>query len=763
MERWARWITTFVVILVCTSLYPVISKIRRRGQEFRPNGIIEISTPPNAKFDIIAVHGLAAHPEHTWTRNNKAAGSSYYPGKIHLLRDLFEKDFPDARILSFAHNSDWLINAPVKTAQEVGYALLDQLRTHRSKHSGVPIIFVGHSFGGIIIKEALCQAALCNDEDEATDIFNSTSGIIFLGTPHQGSPASFLASCAALLTGFLGSSAGLLYALRDQGDGLSDLEDRFIHCMDLKTSRCQKTELMAFYETKPMVLLGWLSLGLVVPRNSARGGHAPKTIMINTDHSGLNKCKSREDELYKQLKCQLERIGRLLFVIEKLKPATIADAMFNSSADQHKDKCLEGTRVKILKEIATWAADPDRENIYWLQGKAGTGKSTVARTVAHDLGSSLGGSFFFERNNIGRGTARYFFTTIASQLSAKLPSVARHVQNVIRIDPDITGKALAEQFNKLILDAVRGLPRITTVVIDALDECDSELDIGVIISKLHQVHESTGGRLKFFITSRTEFAIRCSFKDIQGRYIELPLHEIPESIIEDDITAFLLTQLARIRKKFGIKTETWPEGKKFEQWGTFQQLKNNCLPLFISAATACRFIDKREGGGPTKRLQRLLVKTRGSDYHKTYRPILDQMANVDEEDRDQLIQDFKEIVGSIVTMTSHLSASSLERLLNKSAEDLDGLLDFLESALSVPTNRVEPIKPFHQSFRDYLIDPGSGVDRQFFVDEHNAHKLLATFAGWEYLESLEKTLTQTKSVDVCRPRSSMQASTGFIT
>jgi hypothetical protein len=48
-------------------------------------------------------------------------------GHIYLLRDLLKPDFPEARILSFAHNSDWLVNAPVKTAQQIGDKLLEQL------------------------------------------------------------------------------------------------------------------------------------------------------------------------------------------------------------------------------------------------------------------------------------------------------------------------------------------------------------------------------------------------------------------------------------------------------------------------------------------------------------------------------------------------------------------------------------------------------------------------------------------------------------
>jgi hypothetical protein len=52
--------------------------------------------------------------------------------RVHLLRDLLKPDFPEARIFSFAYNSDWLIKAPVKTAQQIASRLLDQLKAARS-------------------------------------------------------------------------------------------------------------------------------------------------------------------------------------------------------------------------------------------------------------------------------------------------------------------------------------------------------------------------------------------------------------------------------------------------------------------------------------------------------------------------------------------------------------------------------------------------------------------------------------------------------
>jgi hypothetical protein len=104
---------------------------------------------------------------------------------------------------------------------------------------------------------------LCKPGDAARDVVDSTYGIIFLGTPHQGSPISSLGTVAARVTGFLGSRTGLLLSLASYRAQLSDLDVRFVQCMKEKEGRRQKTEIVAFCEEKPTRMLGWLSVGLV--------------------------------------------------------------------------------------------------------------------------------------------------------------------------------------------------------------------------------------------------------------------------------------------------------------------------------------------------------------------------------------------------------------------------------------------------------------------------------------------------------------------
>jgi hypothetical protein len=155
-------------------------------------------------------------------------------------------------------------------------------------------------------------------------IADDTCGIIFLGTPHQGSPVSVAGATVTFLTGFLGSNTTLLLSLRNHQAQLTDLERRFRYCMELKERRRQKTEMISFCEAKPTYVLGWLSIGIVsastpyissyltfpevVTPDSAMGP-AAKIIPVDVDHSGLNKCSRRDDKLYTELRNVIKNVS----------------------------------------------------------------------------------------------------------------------------------------------------------------------------------------------------------------------------------------------------------------------------------------------------------------------------------------------------------------------------------------------------------------------------------------------------------------------
>ncbi|KAI0182527.1 hypothetical protein EV127DRAFT_517712 [Xylaria flabelliformis] len=428
------WVTACAAVLGSLFfLYPLASRIQRRSQEHRPNGIRVISNPPDAKFEIVAVHGLGAHPEHTWTCD--AAEEDPQPDgihkhtltcdtpewrpqrKIHLLRCLLKESFPEARILSFAYNSDWLIDAPIKTAQQIGERLHDQLvRARNEREQRLPIVFVGHSFGGIVIKQALCEA-LCASE-ESKKIVHDTSGILFLGTPHQGSPMSRFGFIIAWATGFLGSSTGLLFTLRHHSDELTDLRRRFHNVYRSLVD----PKIHSFCETKASYIARYLSLGLIVDRDSAEGP-ATKVVDIDTDHSGLNKCPRPSGELYNAITDAIKEMRRPSLLqrgdkqirdsytperlnIERLSGSILpmSQCYINLAIVQTDELGQPSLRTSLLGRLNIEEPDKDlhvglsnlfepriihekekRPQRILIRGRPGVGKTTLCKKIVHDF------------------------------------------------------------------------------------------------------------------------------------------------------------------------------------------------------------------------------------------------------------------------------------------------------------------------------------------------------------------------------------------
>jgi WD40 repeat protein len=369
---------------------------------------------------------------------------------------------------------------------------------------------------------------------------------------------------------------------------------------------------------------------------------------------------------------------------------------------------------------------------------AGTGKSTISRTVAQSFADEgiLGASFFFKRGERDRGDAARLFTTLAAQLAAKVPVLAAYIKAAVDADPAVTGKALKEQFTKLILQPLGNLESIPNkmkrivLVIDALDECGRDDDIRVIIHLLSQVKTLTSASLKAFVTSRPELPIRLGFSDIKGKYENLVLHEIPKPIIEHDITVYLEDKLVKIKKEYNNSVvhgrqldSSWP-GQT-----TIKTLVDMAIPLFIFAATVCRFIGERRCGGPDQQLIKILkhqTRSQQSKLDATYLPILEQqvIGLTDSEKRD-LIDDFRKVVGSIVLLAEPLPASLLAILIGVPGFVVDARLDLLHSVLSIPSDASSSVRLFHLSFRDFLVDPDKRGINPFWIDEKAAHERIA--------------------------------------
>ncbi|KAJ5724968.1 peptidase C14 [Penicillium malachiteum] len=268
-----------------------MTKIRRRGNKPRSGQLKQVSDPVNAKFEIIAVHGLGADPDYTWSyRDPKEKKSVALSKRTHLLRGLLSEDFPEARIWSYQYDSTWLTDAPVKTTEEIGTSLLRELKASRSAN-------------------ALCGV-------DSKEIVDETRGVIFLGTPHQGSHLPITGIILAFLTGFWGSDSTLIFSLRHHDKGLTDLTERFKAC-GVNSQSGQTLPVISFYETKPTYLFGYFSIGQLVEKDSAIVHASPhESYPIDTDHSGLDKFIGKDDEFYQKLKTSIQHL-RVPSILER--------------------------------------------------------------------------------------------------------------------------------------------------------------------------------------------------------------------------------------------------------------------------------------------------------------------------------------------------------------------------------------------------------------------------------------------------------------
>jgi len=89
----------------------------------------------------------------------------------------------------------------------------------------------------------------------------------------------------------------------------------------------------------------------------------------------------------------------------------------------NRQGCLSGTRKDVLRDIGDWLASEQGQHVFWLNGLAGTGKSTIAQTFAETAFADgrLGASFFCSRDFEDRSNLQMIFPTLAFQLACQYP------------------------------------------------------------------------------------------------------------------------------------------------------------------------------------------------------------------------------------------------------------------------------------------------------------------------------------------------------
>ncbi|PQE18240.1 vegetative incompatibility het-e-1 protein [Rutstroemia sp. NJR-2017a BBW] len=728
--------------------------------------------------DIVAVHGLGATPSTTWTKAVKQQeraepkNINWYSSltmllpttgtkapvqeekRINWLSDptMLPAIVKNARIMAFNYDSNWYGDNAIKLRLDhVANDLSRELERQRRDYSSRRLIFIGHCFGGLVIEKKF-KALI---KPQMSKILDATIGVILLGTPHNGTDKI---TSGELLTriikaGAAGEPTSLTALKVDNEMVLDTVKDFSIATRKIGIAKSSKVSKMFGDNYKDFI----------VDEDSANLDGC-ESYGQPLDHYELNKFSDPKDGNWRKLSWVIADLSIKAREDSRsnLEPGAIrsqnltppamgvvfsgsnnsdqenllsrlpiaSNAAFNSFSRQHEPICLADTRVDLLQEIYKWADGQDGRCIFWLNGLAGTGKSTIARTIARTYFDQkrLGASFFFSRGGGDVGHASKFFTSLAVQLAYNIPSLQCYISDAITERSDIAGQSLRDQWHQLVLRPLSRLngslsPSSYALVIDALDECDNENDVQMILQLLATARELKTIHLRVFLTSRPEIPIRHGFNQIPNTERQgFVLHSISSAIVDYDISLFLEYHLGLIGQH-DEQEPGWPGSE------AIQRLVNAASGLFIWAATAYRFI--REGFIE----ERLLLVLEGNNtsaspeehLNKIYASILQNSIpkSYMEQERQKLCSMLRYILGSIVVLSSPLSIKSLSKLLYTTMPQVNRTLKSLHAILYIPEDENCALGLHHPSFRDFLLNKERCGDTNFWVDEKQVHQTLA--------------------------------------
>ena len=402
----------------------------------------------------------------------------------------------------------------------------------------------------------------------------------------------------------------------------------------------------------------------------------------------------------------------------------------------HHETCLPGTRESVLDGIMQWVEDPQERYVYWLNGLAGTGKSTIAQTFSETAARTgvLGASFFCSRDYLDRKELKRIFPTLAYQLACRYPTFRTHILRVIKQDPTVAQSSLLSQLKDLIVDPLSSANISCVIVIDALDECIDDQPASAILSVLGR-HVKELSFAKLFITGRPEPRIRTGFRLplLEPLTHIFLLHEVKPSNVDDDILLYLqekLTAIAKQRSNFNV-SDPWPGEKDL------LALTKKSSGLFIFASTLVRFIQS-EHHQPNDRLQ-LIITSSNSTVHEGRAgidPLYTQVLMLAFSDVKEaaVFGNLRRVLGAVVLAFNPLSQEEIAAILGIDPFLITTTLRHLHSVLLFPNEDSKEIRIFHKSFPDFLQDRERCSDPKFFIDPSVRHGDIAL----DCLKLLEK-------------------------
>ena len=421
--------------------------------------------------------------------------------------------------------------------------------------------------------------------------------------------------------------------------------------------------------------------------------------------------------------------------LERLRPSEKAD--HNTVLEEHglkREVCTDGTRVKILEDITKWANDRSLASprVFWLTGQAGSGKTTIAYTIAKrfeesgdaDQHAVLGANFLCSRQFQEAQASTRILPTIAYQLARKCKSYANALHVADKFDA--VNHDVSRQMKSLLVgpwqlsEATRHpeLPPYL-IVIDALDEIKGDGGSVFLHDLLIAINEYDLRGFKFLVTSRADPNIAALCESFESEAV-CRLQDVPIEEAKTDIETYLKAQLPEL-----VGT---PE---------FEELGQRAGGLFIYAATAVKYLTPL--GSITVKEQTEMLS---NFLSKSYEPASSGDATflVDELYRQIMCDAFSNLSGKVLARrlrilytflcTAERTSASIVAALVPDGDD-ESARAVLRDLHAVLYTQDDQVFWYHASFPDFIFTQARSnfridmKDFTFSCNEPAHHRLLA--------------------------------------
>ncbi|KAG8744074.1 hypothetical protein FRC10_010860 [Ceratobasidium sp. 414] len=398
-----------------------------------------------------------------------------------------------------------------------------------------------------------------------------------------------------------------------------------------------------------------------------------------------------------------------------MKPATNAHYDSAMAAVVRRRQCTPNTRQAVLGDLRRWKDDPNGAKVYWMNGMAGTGKTTIASTLCSELEAArqLAASFFCSRELPDCRQATCIVPTISYQLARFSLPFQSALCETLGNDPDASTRSVRVQFEKLIKEPLLRVKEAISdgavVVVDALDECSDNVSAQLFLDALYRCAGDLP--IRFFVTCRPDQSFTKKILSWnQASRTLFHLHDIEQSVVRGDIEIYLRAEL-----------EELPAGH-------IQQLSERSGKLFIFAATVVRYIKPNDASGIWHDRLETMLQAEWSPGSKAYNSIdtlygtiLTAALSRDEfEPAD--VETMKRVLYTVICAKEPVTIETLAGLLDISVNMVVRVIEPLKSVLHVSEGS-RLVSTLHASFPDYMVNRERSKD--FFCDMGTHHHLLA--------------------------------------